>query len=148
MATRIQKISTNITQRYRLCLKHHDKKDNIQIYRAQYDIARHHAWAGTVLLSVLLALRIFLEMAENRIIPEIIFIILGVLIAFYTLGALFFTYRYRRALVQKELEINQKTVDETLALSSKSEKNQAKQQYKIIKKKVKNQVKKEKKSTK
>ena len=124
------------------------KKENIQIYRAQYDIARHHAWAGTVLLSVLLAIRIFLEMAENRIIPEIIFIILGLLVAFYTLGALFFTYRYRRALVQKELEIYQKTVDVTLALSSKSEKNQAKQQYKIIKKKVKNQVKKEKKSTK
>jgi len=125
-----------------------ENKKKLREYKRKYEIYRHHAWAGTVLLSVLLAIRIFLEMAENRIIPEIIFIILGALIAFYTLGALFFTYRYRRALVQKELEINQKTVDETLASSSKTEKNQAKQQYKIIKKKVKNQVKKEKKSTK
>ena len=122
------------------------KKISSQSYRPQYDISRHHAWAGTVLLSVLLALRIFLEMAENKYIPDTVFIILGVIIAFYTLGALFFTFRYRRALLQQEarqeaLEIKQHTFEE-------SDKTAEKQQYKIKKKKQKAQIKKEKKTAK
>ena len=124
------------------------KKDRLQPIRAQYDIARHHAWAGTVLLSVLLAIRIFLEMAENRIIPDIIFILLGILIAFYTLGALIFTYRYRKGLIQKEQEEYEKTLKETLNISGESKKKQAKQQYKIEKKKAEAQVKREKKTSK
>jgi hypothetical protein len=119
------------------------KKDMLQPIRAQYDIARHHAWAGTVLLSVLLAIRIILEMAENRFIPEIIFISLGFIIVLYTLGALLFTFRYRNALKQKE----QEKYEKALATTEKSTEKQTKQQYKIDKKKAKSQLKKEKKSS-
>jgi hypothetical protein len=124
------------------------KKDTLQPLRAQYEIARHHAWAGTVLLSVLLAIRIFFEMAENRIIPDNIFILFGLIIASYTLGALFFTYRYREALLQKEQENYQKAIDETHLISGKTENDRRKQRYKIEKKKVKTKIKKEKKVSK
>jgi hypothetical protein len=120
-----------------------NKKDTLQPIRAQYDISRHHAWAGTVLLSVLLALRIFLEMAKNRIIPDIVFIMLGLIIAIYTLGALFFTFRYRKALLLKEQE-QQKALESAQELSEKSKKKMLKQQYKIQKKKAKSKAKKEK----
>jgi len=119
------------------------KNDSLQPIRAQYDIARHHAWAGTVLLSVLLAIRIIIEMAETRLIPDIVFISLGFIIVIYTLGALLFTFRYRNALKQKE----QEKYEKTLSTTEKSTKIQAKKQYKIEKKKAKNQLKKEKKSS-
>jgi hypothetical protein len=119
------------------------KKDTLQPIRAQYDIARHHAWAGTVLLSVLLAIRIIIEMAENRLIPDIVFISLGFIIVIYTLGALLFTFKYRNALKQKE----QEKYEKTLTTTEKSTKIQAKKQYKIEKKKAKSQQKKEKKSS-
>ncbi len=119
------------------------KKDMLQPIRAQYDIARHHAWAGTVLLSLLLAIRIILEMAENRFIPEIVFVSLGVIIVLYTLGALLFTFRYRNALKQKE----QEKYEKTLTTTEKSTEKQTKQHYKIEKKKAKSQLKKEKKSS-
>jgi hypothetical protein len=124
------------------------KRISSQSYRPQYDISRHHTWTGTVLLSVLLALRIFLEMAEIKYIPDTVFIILGAIIAFYTLGALFFTFRYRRALLRREQEAVQQSIKATLHTSKKSEKVPAKQQYKIEKKKQKAQVKKEKKTAK
>jgi hypothetical protein len=122
------------------------KKISSQSYRPQYDISRHHAWAGTVLLSVLLALRIFLEMAENKYIPDTVFIILGIIIAFYTLGALFFTFKYRQALLQQEAK--QDAIETIQHPSEKSDKTAVKQHYKIEKKKQKAQIKKEKKTTK
>jgi hypothetical protein len=87
-------------------------------------------------------------MAEPKYIPDTIFIILGVIIAFYTLGALIFTFKYRRALLLREQESLQQTNNAIEDLSKKSDKTPAKQQYKIEKKKQKAQVKKEKKSTK
>lgn len=124
------------------------KRNMLHPLRAQYDIARHHAWAGTVLLSVLLATRIFFEMAENNFIPDLVFILCGIIIAVYTLGALFFTYKYRNTLMQKEQESFEKAVEDAVNISEKSKKKQVKQQYKIEKKKAKSQMKKENKSSK
>lgn len=59
-------------------------------YRRKYDISRHHAWAGTALLSVLLAFRhLFLPFPNYVLIP------LGSMLAVYILIALLFTYKYR-----------------------------------------------------
>ena len=123
------------------------KEDLSQENRAYYDLARHHAWAGTVLLSVLLAIRIFFEMADDNIIPDTIFIILGVIIAFYTLGALLFTFRYRRTLIQKKQETVHVSIENAPIISTKSKKKKVKQGYKLEKEKAKNQVKKEKKQS-
>jgi hypothetical protein len=87
-------------------------------------------------------------MAETKYIPDSIFIILGVIIAFYTLGALIFTFKYRRVLLLREQEALQQINNVAEHLSKKSDKTPAKQQYKIEKKKQKAQVKKEKKSMK
>jgi hypothetical protein len=62
-------------------------------YKRKYEISRHHAWAGTVFLSLLLTLRyIFIS------IPNVIFIPLASLLSLYILAGLVFTYRYRAGL--------------------------------------------------
>jgi len=37
------------------------KEKNIGEYKRRYDMSRHHAWAGGILLSVLLAIRILFD---------------------------------------------------------------------------------------
>jgi len=66
-------------------------------YKRKYDLARHHAWAGSVLLAVLLAIRIFFETLNNQI-NNTIFLIIGAIIVLYILIALFYTYKYRTGL--------------------------------------------------
>jgi hypothetical protein len=57
-------------------------KADLSEYARKYEIFRHHAWAGTAFLSILLALRYFI--AE---IPRYIFIPLGTLLIVYILIA-------------------------------------------------------------
>jgi hypothetical protein len=71
-------------------------KADLSEYARKYEIFRHHAWAGTAFLSILLALRYFI--AE---IPRYIFIPLGTLLIVYILIAVLYTYRYRAGLSKK-----------------------------------------------
>ena len=102
--------------------------------KRKYDIFRHHAWAGTVLLSVLLALRIFLEISDITFIPDSIILSIGIIIVLYTLISLFLTYKYRSGIsTDKNVEIK--------PLDIKHSEKIEKQKYKIEKKKIKNKVK-------
>jgi hypothetical protein len=96
-------------------------------YKHRYDISRHHAWAGGILLSVLLAIRILLY--DHPIIIPI-----GVALIFYILVALFFTYKYSSGLATE-----QKTVQEVHIHSENTEIE--KQKLKIEKKKAKAEAK-------
>ena len=68
------------------------KKDLSECKR-RYDIARHHAWAGSVLLSLLLAFRYVVPW-----LPRYILIPVGALLIIYVMIALVYTYRYRAGL--------------------------------------------------
>jgi hypothetical protein len=72
-------------------------KKELTEYKKKYHAVRHHAWAGSVLLAVLLAMRLFLEISDISIDDRIILLI-GSIVVVYTLGALFFTYKYRSGL--------------------------------------------------
>ena len=115
-----------------------NKKD-VSDYRRKYDMARHHAWAGTVLLSVLLALRIFLEISMVSNIPDPIILSVGVILIVYTLIALFFTYKYRPGLSveQKVLHVHPSDEVEREKIKAKVEK----ERLKVEKKKVKAEAK-------
>jgi hypothetical protein len=115
-------------------------------YKRKYDISRHHAWAGSVILAIVLAIRIFLE-TTNIMINDWIIIIIGGIVVIYTLSAVIFTYKYRSGLSseQKIIEIhtNSENIDKEI-LKSKLEK----ERLKIEKKKAKSEAKKVKKSNK
>jgi hypothetical protein len=98
-------------------------------------MSRHHAWAGGILLSVLLAIRILIFDNDTIIIP------IGVALIVYILVALFFTYKYSSGLATE-----QKTVQEVHIHSDEGEIE--KQRLKIEKKKAKAEAKKAKKSKK
>jgi hypothetical protein len=66
-------------------------------YARKYEIFRHHAWAGTALLSILLALRYFVAA-----IPRYIFIPPGTLLIVYILIAVLYTYGYRAGLSKRQ----------------------------------------------
>ena len=68
-------------------------KKDLSEYKRRYDIARHHAWAGSVLLSLLLAFRYFASW-----LPRYIVIPAGALLIIYIMIALVYTYRYRAGL--------------------------------------------------
>ena len=76
-------------------------KADISEYPRKYEIFRHHAWAGTAFLSILLALRYFITE-----IPRYIFIPLGTLLIVYILIAVLYTYRYRAG-ISKRREYHQ-----------------------------------------
>ena len=69
------------------------KEKDLSEYRRKYEISRHHAWAGTALLSLLLAFRYFITS-----IPDLVFIPIVSILAFYILIGLICTYRYRAGL--------------------------------------------------
>ena len=68
-------------------------KADLSEYTRKYEIFRHHAWAGTAFLSILLALRYFISA-----IPRYIFVPLGTLLIAYILICVLYTYRYRAGL--------------------------------------------------
>ena len=70
-------------------------KADLSEYKRKYEIYRHHAWAGTAFLSILLALRYFIAS-----IPRYIFIPLGTLLIVYILIAVLYTYKYRAGLLK------------------------------------------------
>jgi len=112
-------------------------KKNLSEYKKKYDNARHHGWAGSVLLAVLLASRVFIESTDYNI-DDRIFLGLGLILIIYILVAVFFTYKYRPGLLA-----NQKNLVE-LKVESKDPKIE-KEKLKIEKKKVKAEAKKAKK---
>ena len=105
-------------------------------YKKKYDIMRHHAWAGSVLLAVLVATRGFLELSDIKIDDRII-VIIGLILVFYVLISVFLTYKYRSG-----LSSSQKNVVEVKIGSDDLEK----EKLKIEKKKAKAEAKKAKKS--
>jgi hypothetical protein len=119
-------------------------KKNISDIKKKYAISKHHAWAGSIFLAILLAIRVFLETSEINIDDGIILSI-GLLILVYVLVSLILTYKYRSGL----------TIDENIiqpSYSSDNNKNEKikakidKERLKKEKKKSKNELKKIKKS--
>jgi len=115
-----------------------EKKD-LSDYKKRYDLWRHHAWAGGILLSVLLALRFFLELSEFEDIPDFIILPIGILLVCYVLISLFFTYRYRSGLYAEQQQV--------IRIESSSD-GVEKERLKVEKKKAKAEAKKAKKSKK
>ena len=115
-------------------------------YKKRYAISKHHAWAGSIFLAILLAIRIFLETSEINIDDRIILFI-GAILVGYMLVALIFTYRYRTGLsADVKPEKIRSSTDETE--NKKIEPKLEKEKLKIEKKKAKTELKKEKKSIK
>lgn len=130
--------------------------NNKSEYKRKYAMAKHHAWAGSVLLAILGAFRWFSDDAEWYQ-KDIIFIILGLLIIIYIVIALVFTYRFRSGLaseetIDRQIRSNQKHQTKNTTIldpkeQEKIEKKKAKAESKRIKKLAKSQQKKEKKSS-
>jgi len=112
---------------------------NLSEYRKRYALWRHHAWAAGLLLSALLAVRIFLEISEVKDIPNEIILIIGGLLLLYLLISLFFTYKYRSGLLAEQ--------EQVIEIKSSSDEVE-KQRLKVEKKKAKAEAKKAKKSSK
>jgi hypothetical protein len=117
-------------------------KADLSEYKRKYEIFRHHAWAGTAFLSILLALRYFIAS-----IPRYIFIPVGILLIVYILIALVYTYRYGaglsgtrdpgRSAELSEMENAQTPGPEGLKIEKKRAKTEAKvrkKEQKAIKK--------------
>jgi hypothetical protein len=66
--------------------------------KKRYDIFRHHAWAGTALLSVLLALHYMIPQF-----PYYLFIVLCTVLIVYILVSLLYTFKYRQGLSAGEI---------------------------------------------
>ncbi len=111
---------------------------NLSEYKRKYDVARHHAWAGSVLLAVLVATRGFLELSDIKI-NDWIIVAIGLILIFYVLISVFFTYKYRACLSSVS-----KNVVEVKVKSDDLEK----EKLKIEKKKAKAEIKKAKKANK
>lgn len=112
---------------------------NLREYKKKYDIARHHAWAGSVLLAVLIAIRGFLELTDIKL-NDTIVLIIGIILIIYILISVFYTYRYRSGLSdeQKKIEVHIKSKDyKKQEIEAKVEK----QRLKVEKKKEKNDAK-------
>jgi hypothetical protein len=117
-------------------------KADLSEYARKYEIFRHHAWAGTAFLSILLALRYFIG-----VIPRYIFIPLGTLLIVYILIAVLYTYRYRAG-ISKRQEYDRPSqptggagVQTVAPESLKIEKKRAKSEAKAWKKEQKSLVK-------
>jgi len=114
-----------------------NQKKELLEYKRKYDVARHHAWAGSVILAITLAIRFFLEISNIKI-NDLLVVIIGGVIVFYTLVAVVFTYKYRSGLLSEQKIIEVHT----------SSNNLEKERLKFEKKKIKIEAKKAKKSKK
>jgi high-affinity K+ transport system ATPase subunit B len=89
--------------------------------RKRYNLFKHHAWAGTALLSVLLAIRILIPF------PNQLFIPLGVILIIYILFTVSFTYRYSTALSSDDTSQQSESLEkDKLKMEKKRLKNEAK----------------------
>ena len=116
-----------------------NKKD-LSEYKRKYDISRHHALAGSVILAVLVATRGFLELSKIDV-NDTIFVIIGIIVIIYTLSSVFLTYRYRLGLTAEQKKIVEVHHHE-------SEDKLEKERIKLEKKKAKAEAKKAKKQDK
>jgi uncharacterized membrane protein (DUF106 family) len=108
--------------------------------KRRYAWYRHHAWAGTILLSVVLAIHYFIDIDQILILPIVTVLII------YIIVALVFTYRY-----SAELTRGEKTEYRTLTEELKKAQLQAeieKEQLKVEKKRIKAEQKSQKKTKK
>jgi hypothetical protein len=107
---------------------------NHQINKNKYDMARHHAWAGSVLLAVILALRLFISPA-NEFINTISYVLI-VCVIFYILISLGLTYKYRSAIIGSFNRSNPDNLINNAMRKDqvKLQKKQGKNTYKIRKK--------------
>jgi hypothetical protein len=69
-------------------------------YKRRYAASRHHAWAGTAFLSVLLALRYIVPQF-----PHYLFIPLCTLLILYIVVSLLYTFKYRQGLFAGEMPL-------------------------------------------
>jgi len=125
-----------------------NKKD-LSEYKRKYDISRHHAWAGSVLLAVLVASRGFLELSKIDVNDNIV-VILGIILVVYTLISVFLTYRYRSGLSseqKKVVEVHHHDSKDDLE-KEKIRADLEKERLKLEKKKAKAEAKKAKKQRK
>ncbi|KAA0005457.1 MAG: hypothetical protein DRM98_04240 [Thermoplasmata archaeon] len=123
-------------------------KKDLTLYQRKYDLYRHHAWAGSILLSVLLAIRVFLQITGFKDIPDIIILPLGVILVIYILVSLGFTYKYRSGLIVEQKIVQKIETPEEAFKKQKISAKIEKERLKLEKKKAKAEVKKIKKSTK
>jgi len=122
-----------------------DKMTNdLSDIRKKYAISKHHAWAGSILLAILLAVRIFFETSNINQYNQIILII-GLFIIIYMIISLIFTYKYRLGLTVDEKPINLSISSNNIKKSKNNEKFN-KNIAKIEKKKAKEKLKELKKS--
>ena len=112
-------------------------RKDLSEYKKSYHAFRHHAWAGTVLLAVILAIRLLLLETADILTPVI------VILALYILIALIFTYRYRAGLTAKDEVVKVQSSFEIKKEGIKAETE--KERFKLEKKKAKAEVKKAKK---
>jgi purine-cytosine permease-like protein len=112
--------------------------------KKKYRISKHHAWAGSILLAILLAIRIFFETSKIREYNQLILII-GFFIIVYMLISLIFTYKYRSGLSLDENSINV-TISSNDSKDGKMKEKYDKNFAKIQKKKAKERLKELKKS--
>ena len=118
--------------------------NDLSYKKKKYAISKHHAWAGSILLAILLAIRIFFETMDIKEYDEL-FVIIGLFIIIYVLISLIFAYKYRLGLYSDEKSIN------FMISSNNSDNNKIKEKYdknfaKIQKKKSKERLKELKKS--
>jgi purine-cytosine permease-like protein len=122
-----------------------DKMTNdLSDIRKKYAISKHHAWAGSILLAILLAVRIFFVTSNINEYNQIILII-GLFIIIYMIISLIFTYKYRLGLTVDEKPINLSISSNNIEKSKNNEKFN-KNIAKIEKKKAKEKLKELKKS--
>ena len=107
--------------------------------KKKYAISKHHAWAGSILLAILLAIRIFFETSNINEYNQIILII-GFLIITYMIISLIFTYKYRSGLSLDGKSINL-SISSINGENSKNNKKIEKNLAKIEKKKSKEKIK-------
>ena len=123
-------------------------KNDMSDYKKRYQMIRHHAWAGSVLLAILLAVRILIEMSDfSYEHTDIIILVCGTIIIVYTVVALFFTYKYRSGLSSVEKPVQIQTGSEEVE-KEKINAEVEKERLKVEKKKAKAEAKKAKKSKK
>jgi hypothetical protein len=122
-------------------------KRDISNLKGKYDKSRHHAWAGSVLLTVLLAVRLFLQGANINV-NNLVILIIGIFLIFYIFISVIFTYRYRSCLSPKRNEKLQNylhTIDSNKRIKDE---DINKEKLKLEKKKIKTKAKIKKKSIK
>ncbi len=110
-------------------------------YKKKYDMARHHAWAGSVLLAILGATRWFVQDVTYQY-KDLLFIIAGIVIIMYILIALFFTYQFRSGLITVQKNNDQQVIiNQSNSLPNEYAELSPKEQEKIEKKRAKNESK-------